>query len=121
MGLKIGSAALAFCLFEETVDNVRGDRRDFLSTVTAGLSLSGIYSLLGKLSALPDRRAIADEVYLARHDVYTAARTARFGLKFGLAYGLLQDGFQSLKGNRPHYVEFLMGNRRAEGVDGDTV
>ena len=49
VGLKLGTAALAFCLFEETVDQVRHDRRDFLSTVTAGLSLSGIYSMLGKL------------------------------------------------------------------------
>ena len=49
VGLKLGTAALAFCLFEETVDHVRNDRRDFLSTVTAGLSLSGIYSMLGKL------------------------------------------------------------------------
>lgn len=48
MGLKIGTAALAFCLFEETADHVRNDRRDFLSTVVAGLSLSGIYSMLGR-------------------------------------------------------------------------
>jgi hypothetical protein len=47
LGLKLGTGALAFCLFEETVDYARHDRRDVLSTVTAGLSLSGIYSLLG--------------------------------------------------------------------------
>jgi hypothetical protein len=47
LGLKVGAAAMAFCLFEETADHVRNDRRDFLSTVTAGLSLSGIYSMLG--------------------------------------------------------------------------
>jgi hypothetical protein len=47
MGLKLSAGALAFCLFEETVDYARHDRRDFLSTVTAGLSFSGIYSLLG--------------------------------------------------------------------------
>jgi hypothetical protein len=46
MGAKLGAGSLAFCLFEETVDHAR-DRRDFLSTVTAGLSFSGIYSLLG--------------------------------------------------------------------------
>lgn len=48
MGFKLGAGALAFCLFEETVDYARHDERDFLSTVTAGLSFSGIYSLLGK-------------------------------------------------------------------------
>ena len=47
MGFKLGAGALAFCLFEETVDYARHDERDFLSTVTAGLSFSGIYSLLG--------------------------------------------------------------------------
>lgn len=49
MGFKLGTGALAFCLFEETVDYARHDQRDFISTVTAGLSFSGIYSLLGKL------------------------------------------------------------------------
>lgn len=47
LGFKLGAGAMAFCLFEETVDYARHDRRDFLSTVTAGLSFSGIYSLLG--------------------------------------------------------------------------
>ena len=46
MGTKLGAGSLAFCIFEETVDRAR-DSRDFLSTVTAGLSFSGIYSLLG--------------------------------------------------------------------------
>lgn len=46
MGTKLGAGALAFGFFEETVDKARGDR-DFLSTVTAGLTFSGIYSLLG--------------------------------------------------------------------------
>jgi hypothetical protein len=96
MGSKLGAGALAFCLFEETVDYARHEERDFLSTVTAGLSLSGIYSLL------------------ARHDVYTAARTAKLGLKLSLVYGLLQDGLESIKGNRPAYVDFLMGNRRSK-------
>ena len=48
LGLKLGAGAMAFCLFEETVDYARHDRRDFLSTVIAGLSFSGVYSLLGE-------------------------------------------------------------------------
>lgn len=94
MGFRLGGGALAFCLFEETVDYARNDRRDFLSTVTAGLSFSGIYSLL------------------ARHDVYTAARTVKLGLKLSLAYGLMQDGLETMKGNRPAYLDFILGNRR---------
>ncbi|KAJ5132197.1 hypothetical protein N7448_006355 [Penicillium atrosanguineum] len=96
MGSKLGAGALAFCLFEETVDYARHEERDFLSTVTAGLSFSGIYSLL------------------SRHDVYTAARTAKLGLKLSLVYGLLQDGLESIKGNRPTYVDFFLGNRRSK-------
>jgi hypothetical protein len=46
-GTKLGIGAMTFCLFEETVDHARHGRRDFISTVTAGLSFSGIYSLLG--------------------------------------------------------------------------
>ncbi|KAL2812796.1 hypothetical protein BDW59DRAFT_176897 [Aspergillus cavernicola] len=95
MGFKLGAGALAFCLFEETVDYARHDQRDFLSTVTAGLSFSGIYSLL------------------ARHDVYTAARTTKLGLKLSLTYGLMQDVLESMKGNRPAYVDFILGNRRS--------
>ncbi|KAL4741271.1 hypothetical protein BDV11DRAFT_183202 [Aspergillus similis] len=93
MGFKLGAGALAFCLFEETVDYARHDQRDFISTVTAGLSFSGIYSLL------------------ARHDVYTAARTTKLGLKLSLVYGLMQDGLETLKGNRPAYIDFILGRR----------
>ncbi|KAJ5095766.1 hypothetical protein NUU61_005122 [Penicillium alfredii] len=103
MGFKLGAGTLAFCLFEETVDFARYDERDFLSTVTAGLSCSGIYSLL------------------ARHDVFTAARTAKFGLKMSLVYGLLQDSLETMKGNRPAYVDFLMGNPRARVENEDSV
>lgn len=53
LGVKLSSAALAFCVFEETVDYMRHDRRDFLSSLTAGLSLSGIYSMLGRFLFLP--------------------------------------------------------------------
>ncbi|KAL4875931.1 hypothetical protein BJY04DRAFT_149905 [Aspergillus karnatakaensis] len=96
MGFKLSACALAFCVFEETVDYARHDQRDFASTVTAGLAFSGIYSLL------------------ARHDVYTAARTTKLGLKLSLVYGLLQDCLESLKGNRPAYVDFVLGQPRSK-------
>lgn len=53
LGCKLATGALVFSLFEETVDYARHDERDFLSTVTAGLSFSGVYSLLGKCRDLP--------------------------------------------------------------------
>jgi hypothetical protein len=52
LGTKLGLGAMAFCLFEETVDCARHDRRDFISTVIAGLSFSGICSLLGTVYLL---------------------------------------------------------------------
>lgn len=111
LGGKLGAGALAFCLFEETVDYARHYERDFLSTVTAGLSFSGIYSLLGTspVSCCIESHILTDYCLLARHDVYTAARTAKLGLKLSLTYGLLQDGLASIKGNYPAYVKFLMG------------
>ncbi|KAJ5628993.1 hypothetical protein N7490_011221 [Penicillium lividum] len=103
LGAKLGAGALAFSLFEETVDYARHDERDFLSTVTAGLSFSGIYSLL------------------ARHDVYTAARTAKLGLKLSLTYGLLQDVLETAKGNRPKYLDFFLGKREPRRKDEGTI
>ncbi|PGG95667.1 hypothetical protein GX51_08182 [Blastomyces parvus] len=101
MGMKLGAGAFTFCLFEETVDHARHGRRDFLSTVTAGLTFSGLYSLL------------------AHHDVYTAARTAKLGLKLSLAYGLTQDALATMKGNRPAYIDFIYRKFRPGNEDVD--
>lgn len=69
LGFRLGAGAFAFCLFEETVDYARDDTRDFLSTVTAGLSFSGIYSLLGMfrscVSGLGEKRKLTCVVQLA--------------------------------------------------------
>lgn len=121
MGFKLGAGAFAFCLFEETVDYARHDQRDFLSTVTAGLSFSGIYSLLG-MDPFSFQRytgmvgSLQLPAFLARHDVFTAARTTKLGLKLSLVYGLTQDALESIKGNRPLYVDFLLGNRRSNNT-----
>jgi hypothetical protein len=48
MGVRISAATLAFCLLEETVDYARYGQQDFMSTVIAGVSLAGLYSLRGK-------------------------------------------------------------------------
>ncbi|CRG90199.1 hypothetical protein PISL3812_07242 [Talaromyces islandicus] len=102
LGTRLGVGAMAFTLFEETVDYARHDRRDFISTVIAGLSFSGIYSAL------------------ARHDIYTAARTTKLGLKLSLAYGLTQDALEAMKGNRPAYLQYLLGARDSRSAR-DTV
>ena len=59
--------------------------------------------------------------FKARHDVFTAARTTKLGLKLSLVYGLAQDALESLKGNRPAYVDFLLGNRQPNARKGETV
>jgi len=33
-------------------------------------------------------------------------------LKLSLAYGLMQDLLESLKGNRPAYIDWVLGNKR---------
>lgn len=125
MGAKLGAGALAFSLFEETVDYARHEERDFLSTVTAGLSFSGIYSLLGKTCwfslAVKNHLKLTISCVLARHDVYTAARTAKFGLKLSLTYGLLQDVLETAKGNRPKYLDFFLGKRQTKTEDQGTI
>lgn len=51
----------------------------------------------------------------ARHDIYTAARTAKLGLKLSVAYGLLQDALATAKGNPPRYVESIAKMFRSIG------
>jgi hypothetical protein len=123
MGLRLGTGALAFSLFEETVDYARHDERDFLSTVIAGLSFSGIYSLLGMKDCVRENKAPStDFLYdIARHDVYTAARTAKLGLKLSLTYGLLQDALETMKGNRPKYLDFFLGKRQNKSKEDSSV
>jgi hypothetical protein len=38
-----------------------------------------------------------------------------------LIYGLLQDGLETMKGNRPAYIDFLMGNRRSKPTNEGSV
>lgn len=52
----------------------------------------------------------------ARHDVYTAARTAKLGMKLSFTYGILQDALETLKGNQPAYIDFITGNRRSKAA-----
>jgi hypothetical protein len=102
MGAKLGFWVAAFMTMEEAVDEWRGGgkNRDFLSTVAAGLTTSGAFSLWNQFP------------------MTTAARTAKTGLRIGLGYGLLQDAFSLLQGRKIGYVEFI--KRFLPGERGDT-
>ncbi|KAF2404660.1 hypothetical protein EJ06DRAFT_568954 [Trichodelitschia bisporula] len=91
MGLKVGLWVTAFLVMEEAVDQSRGAGRnkDFLSTLVAAAATSGAFSAWN------------------RFPITTAARTAKMGVKIGLGYGLLQDGFSYLQGRRLGYVELV--------------
>ncbi|KAK0509077.1 hypothetical protein JMJ35_008448 [Cladonia borealis] len=92
MGLKISFWTGSFFLVEEAVDRLRGTK-DFMSTVVAGLSISGGFSAWNRFP-LP-----------------TAARTSKVGLIGGLSYGLVQDALGLARGRRLGYVDFLLGRR----------
>ncbi|KAF1990386.1 hypothetical protein K402DRAFT_324837 [Aulographum hederae CBS 113979] len=88
MGARIGVTMGGFMVVEKAVDEMRGTR-DFGSTVAAGLSTAGAFSLWN------------------RFPLITAARTAKMGLLAGLCYGLIQDGVSAMRGNKLGYVEFV--------------
>jgi hypothetical protein len=90
MGWRLGLWTGGFFVLEDVVDRARRGRRDFLSTVTAGLTTSGLYSLKG------------------RQDIFTAARTAKTALVASLAFGLVQDALYLAKGEHLFYVDFVM-------------
>jgi hypothetical protein len=48
MGFRLSVWTGAFFLLEDLMDKARRGRQDFLNTVTAGLTTSGVYSLKGE-------------------------------------------------------------------------
>ncbi|KAG5755259.1 hypothetical protein H9Q69_005492 [Fusarium xylarioides] len=92
MGLKTGFWSFLALSLESTVDRYRG-ASDMFSTTIATLTVAGAFSLWHRLS------------------LTTAARTARYGLLFGLAYGGIQDVLGLARGRPIGYVEFLRGRR----------
>ena len=112
MGARVGVWTGGFMVAEEAVDRGRGRMvewlggkrgrrkpategqyneegvRDFFSSVVAGLSTAGAFSLWNRFP-LP-----------------TAARTAKLGLMFGLGYGLLQDIMGMMKRRPVSYVDW---------------
>ena len=111
MGFKLSFWAGSFFLVEEAVDQLRGTK-DFLSTVVAGLSISGAFSAWSTYSI----RESNSEYQLTmtgtdRFPLHTAARTSKVGLIGGLSYGLVQDALGLARGRRLGYVDFLLGRR----------
>ncbi|KAM5343453.1 hypothetical protein ACJ41O_011990 [Fusarium nematophilum] len=92
MGLKTGFWSLMALSLESTVDRYRG-ASDMFSTTIATLTVAGAFSLWHRLSFT------------------TAARTARYGLLFGLVYGGIQDLVGLARGRPIGYVEFLRRRR----------
>ncbi|KKA30186.1 hypothetical protein TD95_001177 [Thielaviopsis punctulata] len=79
MGARVGFWTGLVVLVESVVDGYRG-RRDGGSTAVAGTAVAGVFSLYHGFN-LP-----------------MFARTARYGLCFGLAYGGLQDALTAAQG-----------------------
>ncbi|KAL5607170.1 hypothetical protein FOBRF1_007667 [Fusarium oxysporum] len=100
MGLKTGFWSFLALSLESTVDRYRG-ASDMFSTTIATLTVAGAFSLWHRLS------------------LTTAARTARYGLLFGLAYGGIQDVLGLARGRPIGYVEFLRGRRSNTREDDD--
>ncbi|KAI9684160.1 MAG: hypothetical protein M1829_003430 [Trizodia sp. TS-e1964] len=98
LGATLGVWVGCYFVVEEAVDRLRC-RKDFLSSVVAGLSVSGGFSLWNKLP-FP-----------------TAARTAKMGLLVGLGFGLAQDALGMAVGRRLAYVDFIFRKRKREEED----
>lgn len=96
MGAKTGFWSFVALGLESTVDRCRGSS-DMFSTTIASLTVAGAFSLCHRFS------------------LSAAARTARFGLVFGLAYGGVQDLVGLARGRPIGYVELV---RRWVGSDG---
>ncbi|KAF4467689.1 tim17 Tim22 Tim23 Pmp24 family domain-containing [Fusarium albosuccineum] len=107
MGFKTGFWSLMALSLESTVDRYRG-ASDMFSTTIATLTVAGAFSIW------PNKRRCSAS-RLDRLSLSTAARTARYGLMFGLVYGGIQDLVGLARGRPIGYVEFL---RRRAGRSG---
>ncbi|TQV94053.1 hypothetical protein V2A60_002879 [Cordyceps javanica] len=88
MGAKTGFWSFAALSLETTVDRLRGSS-DMLSTIVATVSVAGMFSLTHRFS------------------LSAAARTARYGLLFGIVYGGVQDVSALARGRPVGYVEAI--------------
>lgn len=115
MGTKVGFWVGTYIAIEEAIDRARGGRADFLSSVIAGMSVAGGFSLWSKCPLPGILRAEQTELTASdRFPLVTAARTAKIGLLSGLAFGLAQDALALAKGQRPFYVDMLFGKEHSQ-------
>ncbi|KFH43066.1 hypothetical protein ACRE_061720 [Hapsidospora chrysogenum ATCC 11550] len=99
MGARTSFWSFMALSLESTVDRFRG-ASDMFSTIIASLSVAGGFSLWHRFS------------------ITTAARTARSGFLFGLAYGGVQDILGLARGRPIGYIDFV--RRRFAGGSGDS-
>jgi len=106
-GFGFAGWAALFVAVEEGLDRARGrifadakereqgllarGQRDVLSTVSAAVTVAGIYSWKNRL------------------DRFAATRLTKLGLKIAIPLGLAQDVLATLRGQRPRYVEWMLG------------
>lgn len=76
---------------DREVGNLARGQRDFLNTVSAAVALAGIHSWRNNL------------------DRFSATRMTRLALRFAIPFGLAQDALASLRGERPRYVDWILG------------
>ncbi|KAI0839251.1 hypothetical protein F5Y06DRAFT_295871 [Hypoxylon sp. FL0890] len=88
VGARLSLLSTAMFCAENLFDVYRGTQ-DLFSTVMASLAIAGGFSFWNRFSAAE------------------TARTAKKGLKFGLAYGAIQDVVSLAKGRPVGYVEFI--------------
>ena len=118
MGYRISFWTGSFFLVEEAVDQLRGTK-DFLSTVVAGLSISGGFSAWSMCSIWEPKSQWEYQLTMTGTDRFplpTAARTSKVGLIAGLSYGLVQDALGLARGRQLGYVDFLLGKRH-DGIN----
>ena len=111
MGTKCGFWVGGFFAAEEAVDRLRG-HEDFLSTVVAGLGVAGVFTLWSMYMTIIVVQSSPRKTSLSkagRFPLPVATKTARSGLIFGLAFGLMQDALTLGKGQRVAYVDYLLG------------
>lgn len=122
MGAKCGFWVGGFFTVEEAVDRARGTE-DFVSTVVAGLAVAGVFTVWSMLNRNQELNFDEEGLMrkLDRFPLPVATKTARSGLVFGLAFGLMEDALALGRGQRVAYVDYLLGRSRptrsTTGVD----
>ena len=106
-GARFAAWTTLFLAIEDGLDRARGKilasaqdkedgklargQRDFLNTVSAAVAFSGLYG------------------WSHGFDRWSAQRLTRSAVRFAVPFGLAQDVLASLRGDRPWYVDWVLG------------